>query len=83
MTFIQVEIWKFTKNKFLNFFNSIKADFLFAALNRNRIIRKRSTRKKTHFMDDAFKTMDVLNVETWFLLTPVSKFLATRLVIAH
>jgi len=34
-------------------------------------------------MDDAFKTMDVLNVETWFLLTPVSKFLATRLVIAH
>ena len=35
----KVETWKFTKNKLLKPANGMKAaDFLFAALNRNRII---------------------------------------------
>ena len=34
----------------------MKADFLFAGLNRNRIIQKKKCQKKVHFMDDALKT---------------------------
>jgi len=38
----KVETRKCTKNKLLKFVNSVKADFLFAGLNLNRIIQKNS-----------------------------------------
>jgi len=53
---LKVETWKFTKNKIFKLFISMKADFLFAGLNRNRIIQKKKCQKKVHFMDDALKT---------------------------
>jgi len=59
----------------------VKADFLFVSLNLNRIVQKKKYQKKAHFMDDALKTRAIiyLNVETWLLFAPLSKFLATRL----
>jgi len=53
----------------------MKADFLFAGLNWNRIIQKKQCQKKAHFMDDALKTRGViyLNVETGFLFAPPIK----------
>jgi len=38
----------------------MKADFLFAGLNRNRIIQKSKYQKKAHFMDDAFSKQGAL-----------------------
>jgi len=37
---LEVEIWKFTKNKLLKLVNSTKADFLLAGLNQNITIQK-------------------------------------------
>jgi len=55
----------------------MKADFLFADLNLNRIIQKKKCQKKAHFMDDALKTRGIiyLNFESWLLFVPPSKFL--------
>jgi len=53
-----VEIWKIAKAKLLKLVNSIKADFLFAGLNLNRIIQKKKCEKK-HFMDGALKTRGI------------------------
>jgi len=41
---------KFTKNKFLKLVNSMKADFLFAGLNRNMIIQKKCQKKHMLWM---------------------------------
>jgi len=59
----------------------VKAGFLFAGLNLNRIIQKKKYQKKAHFIDDALKTRAIicLNVETWLLFAPLSKVLAMRL----
>jgi len=77
----KVETWKFTKNKLLKLVGSIKAGFLFASLNLNRIIRKKKCQKKAYFMNDAFEASGIihLDVETWLLFAPLSKFLDTRL----
>ena len=52
--------------------NSMKADFLFAGLNLNRIIQKKKCQTMLHFMDVALKTRGIiyLNVETWLLFAP-------------
>ena len=45
----------------------MKADFLFADLNRNRIIQKNRCQNKAHFMDDRFlRTRGIIyfNVES-------------------
>ena len=55
----------------------MKADFLFAGLNWNRIMQKKQCQKKVHSMDDALKTRGIiyLNVETGFLFaTPHQNF---------
>jgi len=54
----------------------MKADFLFAGLNGNRIIQKKECQKKAHFMDDVLKTSGIiyLNVETWFMFAPCQDF---------
>ena len=64
---------------------SRKTDFLFAGLNLNIIIQKKKCQKKAHFVDDILKTRGIvyLNVETWLLFAPPSKFLATRLVMTQ
>jgi len=58
----------------------MKADFLFAGRNLNRIIQKKVSEKGI-FLDDALKTRAIIyfNDETWLLFAPLSKFLATRL----
>jgi len=38
----------------------MKANFLFAGLNQNRIIQKKQCQKKAHFMDGASKTKDII-----------------------
>jgi len=58
----KVEIWKYTKNKLLKLVNSLKADFLFAGLNRNRIIQKNRCQKKGPFLKN--KGHLYLNVES-------------------
>jgi len=54
----------------------MKAEFLFAGINVNIIIHK-----KSHFMDQGLKIRGIkyFNVETRLLFAPLSKFLATRL----
>jgi len=49
----------------------MKADFLFAGLNRNRIIVKKKGQNKEYFMYDALKTRGIihLNVETLLLFS--------------
>jgi len=71
----EVETWKFTENKLLKLFNSMKANFLFAGFNRNRKIQKNKCYKKAHFMDNALKTRGIiyLNVETSVLVCPPIK----------
>jgi len=64
----------------------MKVNFLFAGLNQNRTIQKNRSQKKTHFMGDVFlKTWGIiyLNVESWFLFAPLSKFLVTCLHTDH
>jgi len=59
----------------------MKGDILFANLKLNKIVQRKKRHKKAYFMDDALKTRGFihLNVETWLLFAPPSKFLATRL----
>ena len=38
----------------------MKANFLFAGLNQNRIIQKKQCQKKAHFMDGALKTKAII-----------------------
>jgi len=38
----------------------MKADFLFAGVNLNRIIQKKKYPKKTYFLDDALKTRSII-----------------------
>jgi len=60
----------------------MKVDCLFSiGLNLSRIIQKKKCQEKVHFIDDVLTTRDIkyLNVETWFLFSPLSKFLARRL----
>jgi len=66
----------------LKLINEMKIDFLFTGLNLNIIIRKKSTRKMHVLWIMLAKTMGIkyFNVETWMLFTPLSKFLATRLI---
>jgi len=52
---LKVKTRKFTKNKILKLLKSMKAVFLFAGFNLNRIIQKKKCQKKVHFMDDALK----------------------------
>jgi len=50
----------------------MKADFLFAGLNQNRIVQKKQWQKKAHFMDGALKTNRItyLNVGDLVLVCP-------------
>jgi len=45
----KVETWKFTENKLLKLVNLVKADFLFADLNLNRIIEKKKFQKRQFY----------------------------------
>jgi len=45
-----IEAWNFTKNTILKLANSIKTDFLFAALNLNTIVQKKIPKNQVLWM---------------------------------
>jgi len=59
----------------------MKAGFLFVGRNLNRIIQKKKYQKKARFMDDALKRglFYIWMLRLAYCLSPLSKFLATRL----
>ena len=78
----KVETWNFAKYKLLKIANLMKIDFLFPSSNLNTIVQETDARQMhVSWTTLALKTRGInyVNVQTWLLFAPPSKFLATRL----
>jgi len=68
----KVKALNFTENKLLKVVSSMKADFLYAGVHANIIIKKKKRQKKAHFLDKSVKIRGIkyINVENRLLFAP-------------